>query len=190
VQMTHPYAAQSFFPLEAAIGDFIVLGSRAVDHPNTTNSGAARLYDRNGTFIDELFLTRIDRDEVGWALAINRNVVLVGAPDHDIPAEDAGLFGIFGVPEMPYVNTTGSAATTSSSGPETNSTAPSSTTTGGMIDDLGNEDDTAIQTVVVIVLLASGLAVLVFAITAGVIFYYNKNQNARRARSIMSRRLR
>lgn len=103
-QPTNPFPAGSFFPLEVVVADFVLMGSRSVDGDAGTNQGAAVLYTRNATMVAEVLLTKEERDEVGWALARQGGIMAVGAPDHDTPEEDAGIFGIYGAPELPMIS--------------------------------------------------------------------------------------
>ena len=84
------------------LGDFVLVGSPADEHPNWRADNKAYLYNANtGALIKELVCSDCGTaDEYGFSVALWDKQALVGAPFHDLTgAADAGDVYLFSIPE-------------------------------------------------------------------------------------------
>jgi hypothetical protein len=78
------------------VGEDRVLISAYMDNTGANDAGAAYLFDTNGTLL--LSLTNpapATLDSFGYSVAASREVLLIGAPDDDAGAKDAGSAYVF-----------------------------------------------------------------------------------------------
>ncbi len=87
----------------AISGDYAVLGANQLDGAANRTAGVAYVFEYDGVgWPEEHKLVASDAgfgDSFGSAVSIDGGSVLVGAPGHDEPAEDAGAAYVYTVPE-------------------------------------------------------------------------------------------
>ncbi|MCZ6835028.1 MAG: FG-GAP repeat protein, partial [Planctomycetota bacterium] len=98
-QLFSPGSVVSYGQAVAASNDVLVVGAPADDNGNGARAGAAYIFRRTGTgWIEEAKLLALDgatQDQFGISVAIDGDLVVVGAQSHDANGLDAGAIYLF-----------------------------------------------------------------------------------------------